>query len=291
LVKKNGHVNGVQRYQCHLCKRQFLGGERLDNMEIWELYTNGKQTYHQLAIKFGCSTKTIQRKIDSVKVELRTHFEAAVNVLMDTTYFGRDFGVMVFRDSISGQILLKKYVKHETNKLYLEGIEQIAQRGVNIQSIICDGRKGLLKMFGQVPIQMCQFHQVKNITKYLTRKPKTQAGIELRALSLKLTIMDKSTFISGLNLWFDKWESYLKERTHSPNGKSHYTHKRLRSAYLSLKRNLPWLYTFEDNKELMMPNTTNGLDGLFADLKNKLRNHNGLSLERKKKLIDGFFKV
>ena len=62
---------------------------------------------------------------------------------MDTTYFGRKFGVMVFKDSITGQILLKQYVKQETNKLYLSAIEEIARRGIKIQSIICDGRKGL----------------------------------------------------------------------------------------------------------------------------------------------------
>jgi hypothetical protein len=43
---------------------------------------------------------------------------------MDTTYFGRDFGVMVFKDSISGQFLYKQYVKYETNQLYLDGIRE-----------------------------------------------------------------------------------------------------------------------------------------------------------------------
>ena len=57
------------------------------------------------------------------------------------------------------------------------------------------------------------------------------------------------------------------------------------------KRNLPYLFIFEDYEELMIPNTTNALDGQFADLKNKLRNHNGLSRERKIKFIDGFFKA
>lgn len=38
-----------------------------------------------------------------------------------------------------------------------------------------------------------------------------------------------------------------------------------------------------------IPNTTNCLDGLFSDLKNKLRNHNGLNVGRKKKLIDDYF--
>ena len=41
----------------------------------------------------------------------------------------------------------------------------------------------------------------------------------------------------------------------------------------------------------MIPNTTNALDGQFADLKNKLSNHNGLAKERKIKFIDGFFKA
>ena len=40
-----------------------------------------------------------------------------------------------------------------------------------------------------------------------------------------------------------------------------------------------------------MPNTTNAIDGHFADLKTKLRSHNGLTLERKMKFIDGFLKV
>ena len=46
-----------------------------------------------------------------------------------------------------------------------------------------------------------------------------------------------------------------------------------------------------DHIELKIPNTTNSIDGHFADLKNKLRNHNGLSIRRKKKFIDGFLKV
>lgn len=211
---------------------------------------------------------------------------------MDTTYFGRGFGVMVFKDSISGKCLYKQYVKNETNKLYLSAIKEIVRRGIKVQAIICDGRKGLFQLFGDIPVQMCQFHQVQIINRYLTRKPKTQAAIELRALSLTLVKSDKASFITALAHWQHSWENYLKERTINPlTQKSHYTHKRLRSAWLSLKRNLPWLFVFEDYKERMIPNTTNALDGSFADLKNKLRNHNGLSTARKKKLIDGFFKA
>ena len=187
---------------------------------------------------------------------------------MDTTYFGKNFGVMVFRDSLTVQILYKQYVKQETNKLYLFGIEEIARRGIKIQSIICDGRKGLFKLFKNVPIQYCQFHQVKTIRTYLTKNPKMQSSEELWELTLILSNTDKESFTGGLNDWHNKWESFLNKRVVDEKGKKRYIHKKLRSAHRSLKTNLPWLFTWYDNMNLNMPNTTNAIDGHFADLKN-----------------------
>lgn len=198
---------------------------------------------------------------------------------------------MVFKDSITGQILCKQYVKQETNKLYLSGIEEITRRGIKVQAIICDGRKGLLQLFGCIPVQMCNFHQVAIIRRYLTKKPKLQASKELWEHVLFLTKTDKESFEGGLAAWHTKWKDFLNERKTDANGKNRYVHKRLRSAYRSLKTNLPWLFAWYDHIDLKIPNTTNAIDGHFADLKNKLRNHNGLSEARKKKFIDEFLKA
>lgn len=211
---------------------------------------------------------------------------------MDTTYFGRGFGVMLFKDSITGKNLYMLFVKHETNALYLEGAEYLRKQGIQIKAVVCDGRKGLLQLFLEVPVQMCQFHQVAIITRYLTRRPKLIAAIELTSIVRLLPQTDKESFEGGLNNWYTKWSPFLNERTIDPaTGKSWYTHKKLRSAYRSLKTNLPWLFTWYDHIELGIPNTTNAIDGHFADLKNKLRNHNGLSLKRKMKFIREFLKA
>jgi hypothetical protein len=278
-------------YKCIACGKQFRGGDRLDPGKIWNEYTQGKQTYVQLAKKYNCSTKTIQRKIDGVEPETQKTFTSKANVLMDTTYFGKKFGVMVFKDSLTGQVLFKQYVKQETNKLHLSGIQEIARRGIKVQSIICDGRKGLLGLFDDIPVQMCNFHQVAIIRRYLTKKPKMQASKELWELALLLAKTDKESFEGGLQAWFDNWAGFLNERKTDIKGKNRYVHKKLRSAYRSLKTNLHWLFTWYDNMELKIPNTTNAIDGHFSDLKNKLRNHNGLSAARKKKFIDEFFKA
>jgi hypothetical protein len=215
-----------------------------------------------------------------------------VVVLMDATYWGRGFGVMLFKDAISKENLLKYYIKSETNKLYLQGIQELKSRGFIILAIVCDGRKGLMQTFRETPVQMCQFHQVAIIRRYITKRPRLPASIELNEVIMLLTRTDKESFEGALSDWFTKWQFYLRERTFNPEtSKSHYTHKRLRSAYRSIKSNLPWLFTWYDNLGLNIPNTTNALEGHFADLKNKMRNHNGLSKQRKKKFIDGFLKV
>jgi hypothetical protein len=215
-----------------------------------------------------------------------------VMVLMDTTYWGRGFGVMLFKDALSTENLLKYFVKNETNILYQQGIQELKDKGFTILAIVCDGRRGLIKSFKDVPVQMCQFHQSAIIRRYLTKRPILQAARELMEVVDLMKQTDKESFVGSLDAWFEEWQWFLDERSTNPiTGKSFYTHKRLRSAARSLKNNLTWLFTWYDHFELRIPNTTNAIDGHFADLKNKLRNHNGLSIERKKKFIDEFLKA
>ena len=260
--------------------------------DIWKDYTLGKQTYEQLAHKYNCCARTIQRKIDLFQVRIPNNKPRSVAVLMDTTYWGRNFGVMLFKDAHTKENLLKYYVKSETNALYKKGIEELKSKGFIISSIVCDGRKGLMQSFNNIPVQMCQFHQAAIIRRYITKNPRVPASIELKELVSMMTKTDKESFEGGLELWFEKWKIFLNERTTNPDtGKSHYTHKRLRSAHRSLRTNLPWLFTWYDHKDLKIPNTTNAIDGHFSDLKNKLRNHNGLSRARKIKFINEFLKA
>ena len=60
---------------------------------------------------------------------------------MDTTYFGRSFGVMVLIDSISGKALSVSEVKYETNEQYFTAIGSLKAKDIEIQRIVCDGRR------------------------------------------------------------------------------------------------------------------------------------------------------
>jgi hypothetical protein len=208
---------------------------------------------------------------------------------MDSSYFRRGFGVMVFKDAYSKKNLEWRYIKTETIDLYKRGISLLKMRGWTIKAIVCDGRRGLFKAFEGIPVQMCHFHQQAIIRRYLTLNPRTQASRELKELSYQPKDIDKTSWIFILDHWHKKWQDYLKEKTVNPiTGKWHYTHKRLRSAYRSLKTNTPYLFTYQDYPDLHIPNTTNLLEGNFTELKTKLRNHAGIKDEMKTKLTDHF---
>lgn len=212
-------------------------------------------------------------------------------IVMDTSYFRDDFGVMVFRDSYQKRNLLWKFIKHETLQLYKQGITDLLEQGWDIKAIVCDGKRGLFNAFTSIPVQMCQFHQTAIVTRYITKRPKLQAGKELKQVVSLLTRSDKESFIGALNQWHLKWGAFLSEKTiDTETNKWHYTHKRMRSAYRSLKTNLPYLFTWYNYIDLNIPNTTNSIEGTFSNLKTKLQVHAGLKLHRKMKLINELLK-
>ena len=65
-----------------------------------------------------------------------------VVVVMDTTYWGRKYGVMLFKDAITWRDLLWYFVKNETNALFAQGIAELEGMGYEIPAVVFDGRKG-----------------------------------------------------------------------------------------------------------------------------------------------------
>lgn len=211
-----------------------------------------------------------------------------VVIQMDTTYWGRNYGLMVIKDALRNKILWHKYVKHETIADYMEGVEWLEKNDFTIYGVVCDGLRGLFSALSKYPVQMCQVHQQRIIRTYLTQNPELEASQELLALSKVLTKSSKEDFQEAFDAWYKKWKAFLDERSAEASGRTHYTHKTLRSAYLSLRRNMPWLWTFYDKPNLGIPNTNNALEGTFTDIKSKLRVHSGIKKINRDKFLDEY---
>ena len=178
----------------------------------------------------------------------------------------------------------------ETVADYLEGVEWLREHGFKIYGVVCDGSMGLIKaLYIRYPVQMCQFHQVMIVRRYLTQDPDLEAARELLRLVNSIAQMDKESFIGAFNEWHSKYKDVLNERTTDKRYETPpYMRPRLRSAYLSVKRYMPWLWTWYNYTDRYIPNTNNGVEGVFSDIKSKTRVHSGMRKEQRKKLIDEY---
>jgi len=239
-----------------------------------------------LAAKYKRGKNWIRAHLLNVPVKKQRHVPQPIVAIADVTFFKRDFGVCVIRAPHLKKNLYAQEVQTESVDAYRQGRINLEELGYTIEAIVLDGRPGVRQLFSDVPIQMCHFHQKQIITRYLTNNPKLEAGIELKKITDVLCQTNERDFKDAINNWHQKWSSFLKERTTDPlTGKWFYTHKRLRSAYRSLKINLPYLFTYQKYLELHIPNTTNSLDGCFAYLKELIRVHRGINKTLKRKII------
>ena len=278
-------------YKCKDCGKQFIGGKRRNKSQVITDYIEGKQTLRQLALRYDVSERTIRRDLTGMHFIHSISKYKDVTVQLDTTYWGRHFGLMVIKDALRNKILWHKYVRNETIAQYIEGISRLKSQGFKIYGAVIDGMRGLAQALYPIPVQMCQFHQILIIRRYLTKEPDLEASIQLLDLVKSITRMDKESFIGAFNEWYEKYKDVLNERVHDKRIKRNmppYMRPRLRSAYLSLRRNMPLLWTFYDHPETGLPNTNNGIEGLFSDLKGKLRVHRGISKDNRKKLLDEY---
>ena len=280
-----------QMYKCKDCGKQFIGGKRRNKSQVITDYIEGKQTLRQLALRYDVSERTIRRDLTGMRFVHSISKYKDVTVQLDTTYWGRHFGLMVIKDALRNKILWHKYVRNETIAQYIEGISWLKSQGFKIYGAVIDGMRGLAQALYPIPVQMCQFPQILIIRRYLTQEPDLEASIQLLDLVKSITRMDKESFIGAFNEWYEKYKDVLNERVHDKRIKRNmppYMRPRLRSAYLSLRRNMPLLWTFYDHPETGLPNTNNGIEGLFSDLKGKLRVHRGISKDNRKKLLDEY---
>lgn len=158
-------------------------------------------------------------------------------------------------------------------------------------SITSDGQKGLVKavrdVYPNVIHQRCIIHIQRMSLAYLTRFPKTDAGIELRCLVKEIhkieTYYDRDLWIKYFNNWCKKYDKFLKEKSESDSGRRWYTHKSLRKTRSLIKNALPDMFHYLD--DCRIPKSTNGLEARFSYLKNSLRIHRGLSNENRKNFV------
>lgn len=291
-VKRNGLNHGVQLYKCKLCGRQFLGRyHRLSSVQVWSAYLEGKQTIIEVAQCHQVSESTIKRLLrkSTFEWEQPTLTGRSGFVHLDATYWGRNWGIVLAIDEATGDVLYLAFIKHETIQAFVDAIAAIVTAGYTIKGIIIDGKIELFTAFADYPIQMCQFHMIQIVKRYLTKNPKMNASKELMLLCRYMIKSCEVDFVRDYEAWKKRWHDFLNKRTTHKDGKTYYLHRRVRTLVHSIDFYLPYLFTFQKPECVGMPNTNNKIEGTFTDLKKNLNNHSGLTIDHRRQFIIAYF--
>jgi len=150
---------------------------------IWQ-----RQTYDDIAKKYGKSEKWVQRILDVANVKNIVSLNPRPLVIVaDVTFFSRINGLCVFREPNLKKNVWWRFTPNEKIDVYLTGRQHLEKNGFQIKAIVLDGKPGVRHAFSDIPVQMCHFHQKQIIKRYLTNKPKLEASIELKKITSTLT--------------------------------------------------------------------------------------------------------
>jgi hypothetical protein len=250
-----------------------------------------RQTVSDLKQKYQRGEKTIRRILDKVKLKQGKTFKPQKAVaVFDATHIGEQTLLVARAPNIKIN-LGAAWIGNETKEAYAGLRKNIEQKGFKLLAVVLDGRIGIPKVFEDMPVQICQFHQLQIVRRKLTLRPETEAGQELLQIAFTLAKTTEVALKNQLDEWLKKYDSFITEKTYVLGTKRwRYTHRRVRSAYQGLRRNLPYLFTCQKFSELNIPNTTNSLDGFWSRLKNLLSAHRGKSKERMMKIAEEILK-
>ncbi len=177
--------------------------------------------------------------------------------------------------------------------------EALMQRIAAPAMVVSDGgpgfRKALKRVWPKAKLQRCTFHAFLQVKRYTTDRPKTIAGIEMYMIAKDLLMIkdlgQAANWVTRLINWRIRHKAFLSEMTRDEKGKLRPMHERLLKAERSLARLVQQntLFTYLDESLSYgeeLPSTNNRIEGgINAQLRTMLRNHRGMSIERRIKAV------
>lgn len=284
--KKDGFQNNIQRWKCLDCTTRFQANKKDPPLKegLFCLYAFNKQTLDELAQVYHIRSKDTQKMFDTIALPDKVHTSRSIALCIDAKYFGT-LCVIVFRDQKLKENLWWCFCSEERLCYYAEGKRVLEQLGYSILSVTADGFPGIPQLYKGIPYQYCHFHAKKTITTYLTKRPKTPAGVALVEIMDCLQYYTQEQFLARLDQWLIQYQSFIDEKTYHSSTHWSYTHRKLRSALRSMKRMSQYLFTYLNTTSISIPRTTNTVEGHWKNVEVRVNCHAGLSISRKMKLI------
>lgn len=293
-VKSGKTKAGSQRWLCKKCKSSLT--HKIDNdskeLQIFLDWLFGKDSQ---AVLPG-EGRTFRRKTAKFwniwpmppKVE-----DSRDVLFLDGIYLGHKACVLICCDEKN--VLGWYLCRYEHAGAWIALMKRIAEP----RMVVSDGgtgfAKALRKAWPKAKHQRCVFHVFCQVKRYTTSKPNTLAGYELYHLAkdlLKIKNKEEAErWTERFVGWIRKHQDFLNQMTVDENGNKRPTHERLLKAERSLlklcREKTMFTYLCEElASDFTPPSTNNRIEGgVNSRLREMLRIHRGLSVERRIKAV------
>ena len=102
----------------------------------------------------------VKGQIDTYISPTKVHNPREIILVVDATFYAKrkdKIGTLVFKDNLTKEIPIWKHISSETVSEYKDLKKQLENLGYTIKGVTFDGKRGIPKLFKDVPIQMCHF--------------------------------------------------------------------------------------------------------------------------------------
>ena len=301
VIRFGNTGSGRQRYKCKTCHKTWTNKPRRQRIsdKIWHDFVWNNMPVRTLAKKYQKHPNTIRTILHTYKPKpldlnsLSEEKKQSITVIaMDTTYFGRVYGVVVITNAHNGDLLYFHEIRgSENNMEYYRAIHALLDAGIHPKACVIDGRKGVAEDLEDegILVQMCHFHMWQIVKRYIAGDSSLVPNIELKSIMnwfiSKHATTTRHSFTAQILGWKERHWLWLEEKHRNEHGKLEWSHTDTRRAYNAIISHAKWLFTYEKYSELNIPKTSNILEGKFGNAKDKLRLHHGYSHELKIKIF------
>lgn len=219
-------------------------------------------------------------------------------LIIDGTWFKKQNCLLVYFDHHLKKVQWWRYTTSEKAEQIQPDLLALKKQGVIAKSLVSDGGTGISRairlVYPNQPHQRCLVHLQRLALSWITRRPKTEAGKQIKPIVQKLYQVNspqaKKDWVGEYQNWSTKWEKFLKEKTYHENKVNWwYTHKSLRRVRSLITNALPDIFHYLDWPGI--PKSTNGLEGRLSSFKQHYRQHRGLSKTRREGYISWYLMV
>ena len=248
-------------------------------------------TFNQLATQSRHSVSTVRRIVDYWLCQEPPPAYGALgacnNAIADGTFIDKRRGIFAVMDAVQHTLVHGAFNISEGPRDLKTFFHLLAQKGMSLKYATVDGNPSLsLALRLQWPgiiVQRCLVHIQRQGLQWCRRYPKRPDAKALRPLFLKVTRINtaeqRDDFLQQLSAWE---QSYGASIANAPErGKVFSDIKRARSMLLSA---LPKMFHYLENPAIAK--STNALEGYYARLKQRYRQHRGLSSRKR----DAYFR-